>query len=113
MNPLLVSQIERRSAVRFSASVPLTISIGERVVTAHTRDISDRGVYFYLGSTESDLIGRDFEFTLSLPPEVTLSTWCSIQCRARVARKEHSATDLTGVAAEIIDFSLLGSSAVC
>jgi hypothetical protein len=103
-------QTERRNTVRFSANVPLTIFIGERAIPAYTRDVSDRGVYFYLGTSDSELIDRDFEFTLNLPPEVTLSTWCSIQCRARVARKEFTPSELTGIAAEIIDYSLIGYS---
>lgn len=80
------------------------------MIAGYTRDLSDKGVYFYLGSSESDLIGGEFSFTLKLPPEVTLSTWCAIQCRGRLARREAKSPDLAGIAAEILDYSVLGES---
>jgi len=50
-----------RNTVRFSANVPLTIFIGERAIFPPIpRDVSDRGVYFYLGTSDSEhLIDRD------------------------------------------------------
>lgn len=107
---IVARQDERRNGVRFPANVPLTVLVGDRMIAGYTRDLSDKGVYFYLGSPESELIDGEFEFTLKLPPEVTLSTWCAIQCRGRLARRETKSSDLAGIAAEILDYSVLGES---
>ena len=53
------------------------------------------------------LIGRDFEFLVELPPEITLSTFCRIRCHGRAVRKEGARMSMTGVAAEILDYSIL------
>lgn len=107
---LAALQSDRRNRVRFLANLPLTISVGDRTIPGYTHDISEKGVYFYLGSSDSELIVDEFEFTLQLPPDVTLSTWCSIHCRARLARKETKSPDLAGIAAEILDYSVVGDS---
>jgi PilZ domain len=107
MTEKLTGKVERRVKPRFSLKVPLTVFIGDRGLSAYTKDVSNRGVYFYLPTADSGLIDRDFEFQLHLPPEVTLSTWCSIHCRGRLVRKEVTIMDLTGVAAEILQYSIL------
>ena len=88
-------------------NAPLTVYIGDREIPAYTRDLSNRGVYFYLDLIDSALIDRDFEFMVDLPPEITLSTSCSIRCRGRLVRKENNVKNLTGIAAEILDYSIL------
>jgi hypothetical protein len=98
---------DRRGRQRFSINAPLTIFVGGREISAYTRDLSNRGVYFYLALTDSPLIERDFEFTVELPPEITLSTCCQIRCRGRTVRTEITSMNLTGVAAEILDYSIL------
>ncbi len=80
---------------------------GDREIPAYTRDLSNLGVYFYLASDDSQLIERDFEFIVELPPEITLSTFCRIRCRGQALRKEKTLMSLTGVAAEILDYSIL------
>jgi len=102
----LESANDRRKDQRFKVSAPLTMTIGGREIAAYTRDLSDGGVYFYLGSDDSRLIGDDIDFAVDLPPEVTLSTCCRIQCRGRVLRTEESLAGLTGVAAQILDYSI-------
>lgn len=67
---IVARQDERRNGVRFPANVPLTVLVGDRMIAGYTRDLSDKGVYFYLGSSESDLIGGEFSFTLKLPPKL-------------------------------------------
>ena len=96
-----------RGTQRFKVSVPLTVTIEGRGISAYTRDLSNRGVYFYLGTAQSGLIDVDFEFTVELPPEITLSTCCRIRCRARLLRREKSSRSVSGVAAEILDYSIL------
>jgi hypothetical protein len=98
---------ERRERHRFSINAPVTLFIGERDILAYTRDLSNEGVYFYMASADSELIDRDLDFVVELPPEVTLSTSCRIRCRGRAVRREKAARDLTGIAAEILSFSIL------
>lgn len=106
----LIEQNERRNRSRFSVNVPLTIFLGDRAVASYARDVSDRGVYFYLAVSDGEMIEGDFEFMLKLPPEVTFSSWCSIRCSARLVRKEFTTRDLTGIAAEILQYSILGEA---
>ena len=104
---------DRRRIPRFRVRAPLTVIAGDREIPAYTKDLSNRGVYFYLASDDSGLIGQDFEFLVELPPEITLSTFCRIRCKGRALRKDKTRMSLTGVAAEILNYSILkGSDAV-
>jgi len=98
---------DRRGRQRFTLNAPLIVVVGEREIPAYTRDLSNRGVYFYLGSDDIALVDREFDFTLELPPEITLSTCCLIQCRGRTVRRETALRNLTGVAAEILNYSIV------
>jgi hypothetical protein len=64
-------------------------------------------VYFYLDLTHSTLIDSDFEFLVKIPPEVTISTYCSIRGRGRLLRKENLSGNMTGIAAEILQYAIL------
>ncbi|MGH9615271.1 MAG: PilZ domain-containing protein [Acidobacteriaceae bacterium] len=97
---------DRRESQRFRLSVPLTVTVEGREVSAYTRDLSNRGVYFYLPQAEGSHLEREFEFVAELPPEITLSTRCQIRCRGRSVRTEEVSSDLAGVAAEILDYSI-------
>jgi hypothetical protein len=105
---------DRRRIPRFRVRAPLTVLAGDREIPAYTRDLSNRGVFFYLAAEDVGLIDQDFEFLVELPPEITLSTFCRIRCHGRTLRKEKSKMSLTGVAAEILDYSILkeGGSSV-
>lgn len=98
---------DRRGRQRFSIDAPLTVIIGDREIPAYTRDLSNRGVYFSLALAEESLLGRDFEFIVELPPEITLSTSCRIQCHGHAVRTETTSRNMTGVAAEILDYSIV------
>lgn len=100
------SATDRRKAERFKVRAPLTMTVGDREVPAYTRDLNDRGVFFYLSADDSRLIDHDIDFAVDLPPEITMSTYCRIQCRGQVLRMEESPTGLTGVAAQILDYSI-------
>jgi hypothetical protein len=102
----LQSLSDRRERQRFGVSAALTVTIGRREIPAFTRDLSNRGVYFYLDSAESAPIGGDFDFLLELPPEITLSTCCSVQCQGRLVRTENTPGQFTGIAAEILHYSI-------
>ena len=97
----------RREGQRFSRNAPLTVLIGDREIPAYTRDLSNRGVYFYLDISHSDLVDRDFDFMVKFPPEVTISTYCSILGRGQLVRKENISENLTGIGAEILQYAVL------
>jgi len=100
---------DRRGSQRFKISAPLTVIAGDREIAAFTRDLSNKGVYFYLSLADSSLIDRDFEFTIEMPSEITLASSCRIRCKGKLVRKEMTSRNLTGagVAAEILDYSIL------
>jgi hypothetical protein len=102
---------DRRRIQRFRVRAPLTVIAGDREIPAYTRDLSNRGVYFYLAPDDSQLIEHDFDFMVELPPEITLSTFCRIRCHGRALRKEKTLMNLMGVAAEILDYSILKDAA--
>jgi hypothetical protein len=97
----------RRKTQRFQIKAPLTISIGDREIPGFTRDLSNKGVYFYVGATERPQAGDDIEFVVELPPEITLSNSCLIRCRGRVARTELTQRNEAGIAAEILEYRIL------
>jgi hypothetical protein len=97
---------ERRERQRFGINAPLTVLVGQREIPGFTRDLSNRGVYFYLEMADSETIGGDIQFKVELPPEITLSTCCSIQCQGHVVRTDNTAMQLTGIAAEIDHYSI-------
>jgi hypothetical protein len=98
---------DRRRTQRFQIKAPLTISIGDRKVAGFTRDLSNRGVYFYVGAGDRPEAGEEFEFVVELPPEITLSNSCLIRCHGRVARTELTPLNEAGVAAEILEYRIL------
>jgi hypothetical protein len=106
----LPRQNERREKPRFSLNVPLTVFIGEGEIQANTRDISEGGVYFYLPLPDGEKIDSDFEFVLKMPPEFTFSPWSVIRCRGRIVRKEPASADFMGIAAVILEYSILKES---
>lgn len=101
---------DRRGSQRFKVRVPLTVITEEHRIPAYTRDLSCRGLYFFLSPADSVLIDRNIQFLLELPPEVAHSSDCLIRCRGRLVRKEMNPRNLreVGLAAEILDYSILG-----
>jgi hypothetical protein len=97
---------DRRQGKRFEISAPLTVMLGKREISGFTRDLSNRGVYFYIDLAESAAIGGNFDFLVELPPEITLSPSCSIRCQGRVLRTDNESSQLTGIAAEILHYSM-------
>ena len=97
---------ERRERQRFGVHAPLTVLVGQRALAGFTRDLSNRGVYFFLDPGENALLDNEFEFTVELPPEITLSSCCSIRCQGHVVRRDSDAQQMTGIAAEILHYSI-------
>jgi|HubBroStandDraft_2_1064218.scaffolds.fasta_scaffold622483_1 hypothetical protein len=100
-----------RERPRFSINAPVTLNIGETEIPAYTRDMSSRGLYFYVASVEDLSIGQTVDMLVKLPPEITLSTCCSIRCRGRLVRMENAVSNLTGIAAEILQYLILSEAA--
>ncbi len=74
-------------------------------VATATRDVSARGVYFLLDAGLEE--GSSFEFTLTLPAEITLTESVQVRCRARVVRVQVDANKV-GVAALIEQYDFVG-----
>src|SRR6201982_1728329 len=81
---------ERRTTQRFSMRLPLTVrwttgaAVGE--TGTESRDVSSRGVYFYLGKDVKE--GSPVEILLTLPNEITMAGPVRVRCLGRVQRTE-------------------------
>lgn len=101
---------DRRRGRRHKIRVPLTVILEDREIQTYTRDLSSRGVYFYLTVADCALIDCNLLFLVDFPAEVATQNECRIRCRGRLVRREktsRSATEM-GLAAEILEYSLLG-----
>src|SRR5215471_2850939 len=80
---------ERREARRFTMALPLRIlsrNHSQVELTAQTRDVSYRGLYF-LTDGKFD-IGYEIEFMIKLPQQITQSGDVNIRCYGTVVRIE-------------------------
>src|SRR5712664_4127917 len=99
-------QQEKRGARRFALRVPVSIN---RSLTnsdvqneaAQLRDVSARGICFYVDSAIEQ--GAHIGFTLTLPPEITLTESIRVQCEGRVVRVEDDTADGKMVVAAVIE----------
>ena len=107
MKENLVSGNERRQRQRYPINAQVTLFVGGREIPGYTRDLSNRGIYFFMASNEGAEIDPEFDFMIELPPEITLSTYCQIKCRARTVRTENGPSNFSGVAAEILEYTIL------
>lgn len=104
------SEQDKRSTRRFPLRLPVDVT-GGNVEAAHaeTRDVSARGICFYIdqGLTK----GSAIDFTLTLPPEVTLTESIKVRCRGKVVRTQDSApAGKVAVAAVIDEYEFLAES---
>ena len=82
---------ERRTTQRFSMRLPLTVrwttgaAVGE--TSTESRDVSSRGVYFFLAKDVKE--GSPVEILLTLPNEITLAGPVRVRCLGRVQRTEN------------------------
>ena len=80
---------ERRWSQRFKVNAPISISLDDKSLSGFTRDMSNRGIYFYLDSADAPpLEGGNFEFLVELPSEITISTCCQVRCIGKLKRIE-------------------------
>jgi hypothetical protein len=99
-------QQEKRGARRFPLRVPVTVDHENAAQSAQLRDVSARGICFYLESSVAQ--GSPIGFTLTLPPEITLTESIRVQCKGRVVRVENARADgKLAVAAVIEEYEFL------
>jgi hypothetical protein len=103
-------QEEKRGARRFALRVPVTVkqigNNGHQPESVQLRDVSARGICFYVDSAMSQ--GAPIGFTLTLPPEITLTESIRVQCKGKVVRVENGAPDgKVTVAAAIEEYEFL------
>ena len=100
---------EKRAARRFALHIPVSVDHGEngaRGEVAQIRDVSARGICFYIESAVEQ--GSPIGFTLTLPPEITLTESIRVQCKGRVVRIDNSHPDgKLAVAAVIEEYEFL------
>ena len=105
----VLSATERRSTQRFTMRLPLTVrwttgaAVGE--TSTESRDVSSRGVYFYLGKDVKE--GSPVEILLTLPNEITLAGPVRVRCLGRVQRTENRDESSVGVVAAIERYEFL------
>jgi hypothetical protein len=91
--------------------LPVTVRYGdsEEEQAAQTRDVSARGICFYVDSAIQ--AGSPIDFTLTLPPEITLTESIRVRCKGRVVRIEGGgAANKMAVAAVIDEYEFLADS---
>jgi PilZ domain-containing protein len=102
---------DKRATRRFALRLPVTVRYeqDEQEHTAQTRDVSARGICFYVDSAIR--AGSAIDFTLTLPPEITLTESIRVRCKGRVVRVESgNPTNKMAVAAVIDEYEFLAES---
>jgi hypothetical protein len=97
-------QQDNRATRRFALRLPVSVSYadnGGQERSAQTRDVSARGICFYVDSAIA--AGSPIEFTLTLPPEITLTESIRVRCKGKVVRVDEAATDGKVAVAAVID----------
>ena len=94
---------DKRATRRFALRLPMSVRQDEKGQEheAQTRDVSARGVCFYLDSAIQ--AGSGIDFTLTLPPEITLTESIRIHCQGRVLRVEGGPTNGKMAVAAVIE----------
>ena len=104
-----MANTERRTAQRFRIKLPLTVrwtsgpAIGED--RTESKDVSSRGVYFFLPKEVKS--GSPVEIILTLPHEITLAGPVRVRCLGRVNRAEAEEEGRSGIVAEIERYEFL------
>ena len=94
---------EKRAARRFALRVPVSVNRDNNGASesAQIRDVSARGICFYVNSAMAQ--GSPIGFTLTLPPEITLTESIRVQCKGRVVRVENASADGKVTVAAVIE----------
>jgi len=102
---------DKRSTRRFALRLPVSVRYveNEEEHEAQTRDVSARGICFYVDSAIQ--AGSAIDFTLTLPPEITLTESIRVRCKGRVVRVEGgNPAGKMAVAAVIDEYEFLADS---
>ncbi|HLZ12822.1 MAG TPA: PilZ domain-containing protein [Candidatus Acidoferrum sp.] len=103
---------ERREARRFTMTLPLRVFPHESrglELTAQTRDVSYRGLYFLVDAKFD--VGSSIEFVITLPEQVTQSLDVNIRCQGQVVRVEPADSGRIGIAAKIDRYEFVQAAA--
>jgi PilZ domain len=94
---------DKRATRRFALRLPVTVRYSENgdEHAAQTRDVSARGICFFVDSGIQ--AGSPIDFTLTLPPEITLTESIRVRCKGRVVRVESSGANSKMAVAAVID----------
>ncbi len=106
--PDRVEDNDKRTVRRFALRLPVSVRYGDNAEehAAQTRDVSARGICFYFDSAIQ--AGSAIDFTLTLPPEITLTESIRVRCKGRVVRVEGGApANRLAVAAVIDEYDFL------
>lgn len=78
-------------------------AVGE--AATESRDVSSRGVYFFLPQAVNS--GSPVEILLTLPHEITLAGPVKVRCLGRIQRSEAEQTGRVGMVAQIERYEFL------
>src|SRR5689334_92631 len=98
------AQHEKRATRRFALRLPVSVNYAENggaEKAAQTRDVSARGICVYVDSAIAE--GSVIEFTLTLPPEITLTESIKVKCKGKVVRVDDGNPDGRVAVAAVID----------
>jgi hypothetical protein len=116
----MLTDSDRRNVQRFHLKLPLVVRCGQEVaeksaakpgekagekVTTASKDVSSRGVYFFLPKDVNQ--GAPVEIVMTLPHELTMAGPVQVRCLGRVHRSEKLDTGELGVVATIERYEFL------
>jgi hypothetical protein len=90
---------ERRNHQRIRYHAPATVTGGQHSIAASTRDITDRGLFFFTDARFE--IGSEIDILITLPDEVGLLVSGMVCCHGRVVRSDSGSGGQYGVAVQI------------
>jgi hypothetical protein len=108
---MVQAQHDKRGTRRFALQLPVSVRFQDNDIaqelSAQTKDVSARGVLFFMDTPVAE--GSKLDFTLTLPPEITLTESIRVKCRGRVVRvDQQAAPGKVGIAAVIEQYEFLG-----
>src|SRR5258708_8082434 len=85
----------KRATRRFTLRLPVSVRYGENEQEheAQTRDVSARGICFYVDSAIQ--AGSAIDFTLTLPPEITLTESIRVRSKGRLVPVQRGSPSTT------------------
>jgi hypothetical protein len=104
----MTTSANQRNTRRFSLNLPVTVRTSETAdpTLSATKDVSAQGVFFYIDADVTE--GSPIEFTLTLPPEITLTECIKVHCTGRVVRVDSKdKNSKVGIAAAIEHYDII------